>query len=723
MNIKKTHLKSQELLTKRLLFKSSLNTSNRGLEDQEEIKTADSSKSLMEKVGQVYVIDNPKEFKEAFSFLNELEGVNINLEEVVTSRKIDSDKRKAVMEALVGRMGSMTAKNTWNRISDLQQSPLSADKEVTDTARDVLNTLSETAQNYDGTSDEKADNEADFYKNLADVVESMGLKKDQLMRTNELTGRVKTLEQARNLTQTRLGLLKSQVNHIEALEKTAEEKGSRIKQLWLTAKKGSLVSTIIGATSLGFTAVGATANLLSIGLAGYLTQRILPGLQIFENKHKDRLKTISLQKDLIQKGTVTLTKGQFLYEFKTTTPFRVQKNAIIDGRVVKSEQGEIAPRNAVVSGNVAEKTVVSLPMVDTDGQEKHATQAVLEKKLEKQQGKLDRVVNMLSAHSSDISAMKSSFDTNFMALEAKVKDAKSIMSDMTQQMALAQMRVNNKEDGAEAERTNAKKAMDEAQKVMDRATEAMKALERVQRVYGLNEKYAKQPVPAGVLKSLYEQTVNPEALELMLELQAKEEAKKLQEKQKVKEAQETIRGIDKKKMKEFLAGFEDDSEGRQLMDLLEDLKNLRELSEKEILIKHPLLKEIQNSNKEIYKYLMAITQVPVGTSYAQPKAAKKSEGPIEFIGELAGELQAKRKTQEAEQNKTQELQGQQTESTQISSLSQKIESLQEVVQILADAMNANASASLIPAGELNVPESLQQDLNRSAGDAATSTGS
>jgi hypothetical protein len=638
--IKHKHQYDSELLNKRLLWLARTSNATRsaelGLDNAEDVKDADNSQSLMEKVGQVYVIDEPQDFYDAFSFLEELEGEDLNLDEVLAIGEIDSDKRAMVMQLLVGRMADLTSQNTWNKINAHQGETLDEYTDVTDSAKDVLDNLSNAAKNYDGTSDEKPDSESEYYKNLADVVETMGLKKDQLMRTNELTGRVKTLEQAKNLTQSRLGLLQSQINHVDALEKEAKETHAGWKSKLKTG-----ISSLLGGGSLGFlgatgtvaatAAAGTTLSFLSLtgvgsALAGAMGVGLLiqklskEGIAGFNRlmMSNNNATSIALQKKLLKKGKVDLTDGQYIKEFKTPQPLKVQKDSIIDGRVVTDEDGAIAPRGSVVTGNVSEAVTISLPEVDLDGKILPATKENLEKIKADQQGKFDKVDKMLSAHTTEVSQMYTSFNTNYIALKTKITDAESIMSQMAQQRALAKMREEQGTDGASEEFEKAEKAFQEAEKVLGRAKEALKAMEKVKRVFGLNEKYAKQPVPAGVLKSIYEQTVNPEALDLMMKLQK-------QQTEKTRAAQDTLRNMDRKKMKELLSAIMGDIDINIIGDFVADAESLKGLSEEQVLARYPFLREIRTKHADIYKYFMAMTQVPPGTEDTRSGGFRKPE--------------------------------------------------------------------------------------------------
>jgi hypothetical protein len=688
MKTKLQKITENELKEKRLIYLASTPgisspSEDLGLENPDKVTDADNNQTMMEKVGKVYVIDDPQDFYDTFSFLEDIDGVyDLNLDEVIQTGEVDSDKRAAVMEALIGRMGNLTAQDTWNKINAHQGETLDENTDVTDSARSVLDDLSEAARNYDETSEEKPDSESQYYKNLAAVVESMGLKKDQLMRTNELTGRVKTLEQARNLTQSRLTLLQSHIKHVEEVEAKAKESHSRLRKWGL-----GFMDTIMSSTGayLGFSgaaaghaaAMAATTGAVALSpisllgggamLAGLaaavginkLIKGITPGFNRYSMAAADA-ESVNLQKKLLKKGKIDIKNGQYLKDFRTTEPILMGKGSIIDGREVTRDT-ETAPRGAVITGVVKENIEVNLPQVKIDGELVYATAENLEKLKEEEQAKVDKVQKTLTAHNAEISTMKTSFDTNFKELQTKVSDAEGIMGSMAQQKALTVMRIEQLEesktangadiakideqiDRAQKELEKAEQAFNEAKVVMERAKKAFKALERVQRVFGLNEKYAKQPVPAGVLKSIYEQTVNPEALTLMLQMQKQQD-------EKTKEAQTTLGKIDKSRMKELMAGVLDDIEGDKLSDFINDLGDLVGMNPDQIIDKHPFLRALRKNNEELFKYFMAMIQVSTGTRGKSESSKMIIESYNEVFNEVTEAKKEAAETQAAEEAK------------------------------------------------------------------------
>lgn len=603
---------------KRLLFFASPGTRPGSAETSEELRPEQSGQTMMDKVKQVYVMDDAEEFVKTFDFLD------VNLSNIQATGKIDADTRDFVMQELIGRMSELTSQASWNKIDDLQKTPLGDNEDVADSAKKVLEDLSRTARTYHSSDQEKADSESSYYENLAQVMDSMGLKKEQLMRTNELTGRVKTLEQARDITKTRLDLLQSHIQYVEELEKKSTETYSGWGK-WVSSGMekiinfggGSAIGTavakgvaVLAGTSLAaFSLTGVSAGIVggaaTLGLYRAFRGNLIKGIDSYVTMANEDASTVNLQKQLLKKGKVTIKEGQYLYKFRTPQAIRLSKGSVIDGRTVTAES-ELAPAGAVISGEAHQGGEIHLPQVkNADGGLVYATEKNLKELHAEQQEQVNEVQALLNQHNAEVGLMQRSFDTQYTSLFSKVKDAERIMGEMSQQRALAKMRADQGQEGADEELRKAENAFEEARSVMEHAKKALDALNQVKRVFGLNEQYAKQPVPAGVLKALYEQTVNPEALTLMMKLQEQQDREK---KEEMKKAQESLKNMSKEQLQEKLMTMEDIADD-QLATFLEKLEDNHGKSAETLEAEFPFLEALAKKDEVLYRYLISLVKI------------------------------------------------------------------------------------------------------------------
>lgn len=653
------------LLTKRLVFladkpaEDTLATES-GLENPEQVITQDDNQNLMEKVGKVYVIDDPKEFYETFSFLKE-ENDLLPIDSVIETGEINTHLRAGVMNLLVKRMNKIVPKDTMTNINKLQGATLDANTDVTDTAKATLDAI---------TSSDPS--EQDFYKHLADVVGSMGLKKDQLMRTNELNGKLKNVEKERNLAQDRLDLMKAQIKHVEDLEEKAKKDYEKTKK-W-TKRRVSVLMGIAGVAAspalLGV--VGSVSVAALIGAVGGYGLRKLGqlgasksgqleswiGKTSFGEKYERHMSlssndksSLDMQRALLDDGYIKLKKGTHIHEFRLPQPVLIGKDGIIDGRKVTNPNGEKAHRGAIVTTDVLEDITLELPKIRIDGKEEAGSQKNIEKHRASKQDQLDQVTSTLANHDAELAVMKRSFEKNYIELESKVEDAKRIMGTMSQQLAIAKMREG--EEGADTEYIQAKKAFDAAKEVMNNAKEALKAFDQVKRVYGLNDRFAKQPVSKESLEGIYQQTVIPKALKIMIDHSTLQT-------ERTKKAQEDLGKMSGKKLNE-LCGKLDKADVKAGKDFLSKIDDLRGSSDEIALALSPFLKRIQKKNKALFAFCMAMVQVPPGTRYAMKPEQLKSPQKLledaisgrgaEVGGEEKAAEEAEKKAEETEKKK------------------------------------------------------------------------
>lgn len=628
-------------------------SSETGLEGPEIVEDKDSQDTLMDKVGGVYTTKNPQDFIDKFSFLTELEGqesLSDLFSEISETNDITTAQKQKIMEVLFERLSKITSSSTLHSLDKLQRKPLGADEDVLDVAKEALESIVAAAE-----SREQDGNEGRYYRHLADTIESMGLKKDELMRTADLTEREQLLQDEHRNTTTKLQLLQKQIDHVKQLEeKVAKEKPKLEK--WMRRGKWILGGALLGAGTAGLAmipalavpafAIESTAGLIGLHMGGFsalgVAARALKewrkgsGFEKRIEKKAALQKSIRYQKELLEKGKITISSGKMITEFILPKAVRLRKGALIDGREVTADT-EVAPRGTTVTGKVHKTVTFELPTLEVKEEDKGKTyKEKLESIQAKQQEELTTVTTMLGEHNGRISTMKSSFDADYNKLVAKVQKNEEAVTRASQELGIADLRLKkaptDKITERQAELDIAQKRFKANQEELDRSQDALKEMDRVNRVFMLNEDFAKVPVSPEVLDALYRQTVNPEAFELMVAIQRGIV-------DRTKKAQLTLGRMEKDKLRELCIGV-DEITKKEISDYIEKdkLRSIRGLNQTSLEARNPVLRKLKRRSRELYEFCLALGTVSPDTRYAENKEGKSPDVMLrEILGEVGAE--------------------------------------------------------------------------------------
>lgn len=603
-----------------------------GLEEPEKVIPEDSLEEIQKQIAEVYSIEDPDQFVDRYeSDLIDLgiigadadlpEDISVqstNAEGNIVSYEVDNGVRLQLLHGLMKKFTERISEKGQREIESIPIAPGSED--VTQAVKSRLLEMKQNASQKD---------EAVRYQTLADTVASLGLKKEELTRTNVLTERSQALELQLKSAQARLKLLQDVDAKVKRLEDESKAKQGFFSKL-LRASPSILG---IGATALtaglGFppAALVAVGGLGSFALiSNAIGMRWLDrfyGLRRLSRAQESL--SITLQKELLKKGETEIKTGDRLIDFYIPEPpvpeaedaevhdnsLIVKKGGKIDGREVTMEPGEEAVPGSIVSGEIIGPTkVVKL--------EKSKT--ALEGEIDDIQQSFNTAKKELAEHTAKITHKKQGFMVQYAAFEQKVKsNEQSVQRATVHLAALRARKITEESTGSEkTEFDQASEALREAQGTLARSRKAMEELKRVKRVFDLNEEFAKTPVPTGMIDALYGESLNPELTALIKKL-SKEQDKR------TKAAQEEIGKASIRSLADMLAGFA----GEEREDLLENINALlrkvglgRETlygkkTEAELLRlpEFRFLRGLRRGHEDLYKLLINVPALTRDTRY------------------------------------------------------------------------------------------------------------
>lgn len=610
--------------------------------EEEKVEPKSSQKLLLDKIEQVLLIKDPDEFGREFADF--LSGEKI----IDQNGEIDETCRKAVLLKIVKRVVSLSSEKSRKAINELLMRKLPMKKkegeneshDVVQTAVDILENLSKKKKKEKEVSAE----ESELYSHLADTVRSLGLKHSDLEKTRSLTERKTLLDRKLKLAQTKVAFLSEYQEGVEKMEKEMNAKRGTLSKLitrTLDRVIGSAVS-IAPAAGIGYTAfkhgifaelgvrIGTfsaavqsapIAALLAIShtpltgvvgamvlspLVGYAAYKglIVPVVnRVFRTAER---KSLDLQKQLLSTGSIQLKEGQKLVKFKTPVEMRLRPESKVDGQVLM--EFKTVPAGSVIEYGVVAKTrefSIGEPIAALKAEEKKA------------EGSLELVNQEYQQHQGRISKRKEAFRGDLSHIEKVVENNKKGVALATAHLASLQLRKEfPKEEEKEIQDINFKREYDKAEKALEAARdalknseEALKAMKQVDQAFAVDEQYARKPVSKGMLKALYEQSLNPQLFDLVARYaETQHEA--------VKKAQEVVEKFNKKRIQESvnILGEAAKDEIRRFLDQQESFASMEEhVFHREF----PAIKRLRDekSTKDFYQFLASLALLPHDSKY------------------------------------------------------------------------------------------------------------
>jgi hypothetical protein len=623
----KTH--SNSFLQKRLVFVDQADADDKqlsqesGLEKPEELKKQDSQQEFLRLLQNVYTIDDADTFLEEYGdYVVHAQGAP-DAEAARDLFKSDGGKmiRDLAFNNLVSKFSSRVSEKGMAEISALPIKPET--EEVTQQAQNELLKIQEQSKN------------PEMYGMLAESIGSMGMKKEDLLRTNKLNESKQNIEQQLSTTNARLKILQEHISEVNAFEKSSSEKvrkwdsikTSLINLVAPVAVGGGVGAGLTSFLALGFalsnpvTAVVGSAALGSITVYGIKTL-LFPNFGRTLSAQLRERNSIDLKKRLLNSGSVEIKQGETLVQFRVPpSPLvngKAHENIImvappgtIDGRIVKNPKGEAATGGSIVTGEVLANTELQL--------------GFMVKNLTAQAAQESQTLSLANAefskHNVQMNIKSKNFQEKYEFLKKKIKSYEETVQKSTLHLA-AIGASRNKRDISDAENEEAKKSETElkaAQEALKESRDALVALDKVKRVFTLQAELKETPVPQGMLESLYSQSLNPDLLKITQKF-AKEQD------QNTTEAQKKLGSLTTKKLKELTQGLDGASMTEIKSYLRYVQRNWGMKGKTDLKIKFPVLKEIERTKPELFNTLISVSELTEDSRYS--KGPKGPEGDL-----------------------------------------------------------------------------------------------
>ncbi|MDZ4217310.1 MAG: hypothetical protein U1C97_03280, partial [Candidatus Gracilibacteria bacterium] len=460
-------------------------------------------------------------------------------------------------------------------------------------------------------------------------------------RVNELTNRNKNLERRINALNGRLNRVQDYAKEVKKMRDEAINKAEWYDKAgaWIWQKFNT------GLLSGGVGVLGSSLTVGSLALAGVtfpvfwpivggaalgaaITGGILRWTRVgnFLDRWRNNMKipsvlrkSLKFQQDLLEKGIVTISAGDELKDFRipkrgpgeAPNTIKIAPGGFIDKKpiteVIEAKPGQL------VSGTVAGGVTLKIERKE---------EALLAQKTKETEEKTF-VEKELREHQSSITKDKKDFDAAIKDLRAQIKDNKSAVDQSSMRLMSLQVKLAKAEEPEKTAITNEfeqeQRILSAARITLGRSEDALKAMEKVESLFKLNDQFQKTPVTKEVLESLYK-GFHPELLDTIKKF-AKEQD------ERTKKAQEVLGKVNQKQVDKWYKELSaDDRTG--VHDYLEEIQNAGTADEKlwgkmsdfELGREFPLLREMKRYHKDLYEMLISLPRLTLESRYPKGPA-------------------------------------------------------------------------------------------------------